>query len=446
MYERFTDRAYKVMQLANQEALRFNHEYIGTQHLLLGLVKEGSGVAAQVMRKFDIDMRKIRLEAEKLIRSGPDMVTMGKLPMTPAAKRVIKYAIEESEKLRHDCVDTEHILLGLLRENESVAAQILMNLGLRLDKARTIIENAIQQSNSAVSGWSEGEKERVFNELCEQAMSEQFTDRAKKVLQLASEEAKRLNHKYIATEHILLGLIKEGSGVAVQVLRNLTVDPQEVVVEIERLTRKGIGKGERATLSLTVRSKKVMEYAKEESRFLGHGYVGTEHILLGLLREDAGAAAQILMYFDLRLEELETEIVNVLSQPLDWGRKPPPPQPAGQAGKQPAALPEACPKCGQPVVRVIWGFTHVFLEDIKSGQAILGSYKTGASGPPWVCLKCSPKWSEAHNLAMQDYELQVEKEKAVAAADFEKAARCLDAQVELRHQLSVLLEELARNE
>ena len=87
MYERFTDRARKVMQLANQEAQRFNHEYIGTEHILLGLVKEGSGVAANVLKNLDVDLRKIRLEVEKLVQSGPEMVTMGKLPQTPRAKK-----------------------------------------------------------------------------------------------------------------------------------------------------------------------------------------------------------------------------------------------------------------------------------------------------------------------------------------------------------------------
>ena len=99
MYERFTDRARKVMQLANQEAQRFNHEYIGTEHILLGLVKEGSGVAANVLKNLDVDLRKIRLEVEKLVQSGPEMVTMGKLPQTPRAKKVIEYSMEEARNL-----------------------------------------------------------------------------------------------------------------------------------------------------------------------------------------------------------------------------------------------------------------------------------------------------------------------------------------------------------
>ena len=143
MYERFTDRARKVMQLANQEAQRFNHEYIGTEHILLGLVKEGSGVAANVLKNLDIDLRKIRLEVEKLVQSGPEMVTMGRLPHTPRAKKVTEYAMEEARNLNHNYVGTEHVLLGLLREQEGVAAQVLMNLGLKLEEVREEVLNLL---------------------------------------------------------------------------------------------------------------------------------------------------------------------------------------------------------------------------------------------------------------------------------------------------------------
>src|SRR5512144_214602 len=136
MFERFTDRARKVMALANQEAQRFNHEYIGTEHILLGLVKEGSGVGATVLKNLDIDLRKVRLEVEKLVKSGPDMVTMGKLPQTPRAKKVIEYAIEEARALNHNYVGTEHILLGLLREEHGGAARALAAVGVGLDAAR----------------------------------------------------------------------------------------------------------------------------------------------------------------------------------------------------------------------------------------------------------------------------------------------------------------------
>lgn len=130
MYERFTDRSRKVMQLANQEAQRFNHEYIGTEHILLGLIKEGSGVAAHVLKNVDVDLRKVRLEVEKKLQTGPDAVIIGKLPMTPRAKMVIEFSIEAARALNHHYVGTEHLLLGLVREKDGLAAQILQEMGV----------------------------------------------------------------------------------------------------------------------------------------------------------------------------------------------------------------------------------------------------------------------------------------------------------------------------
>jgi ATP-dependent Clp protease ATP-binding subunit ClpC len=159
MYERFTDRARKVMQLANQEAQRFNHEYIGTEHILLGLVKEGSGVAANVLKNLDIDLRKIRLEVEKIVQTGSsETVALGKLPHTPRAKKVIEYSIEEARNLNHNYVGTEHLLLGLLREQEGVAAQVLMNLGLKLEDVREEVLNLLGHNMETGSEGERGER------------------------------------------------------------------------------------------------------------------------------------------------------------------------------------------------------------------------------------------------------------------------------------------------
>ena len=159
MFERLTDRARKVMALANQEAQRFNHEYIGTEHILLGLVKEGSGVGANVLKNLGIDLRKVRLEVEKLVKSGPEMVTMGKLPQTPRAKKVIEYAIEEARNLNHNYVGTEHLLLGLLREQDGVAAQVLLNLGLKLEEVREEVLNLLGAGGEQEEGGQPSQSE-----------------------------------------------------------------------------------------------------------------------------------------------------------------------------------------------------------------------------------------------------------------------------------------------
>ncbi len=136
MFDRFTDRAKKVMNLARQEAQRFNHEYLGTEHILLGLVQEGSGVAANVLKNMNIDLNKIRSEVEKIVKTGPSMVTMGQLPFTPRAKKVLELSMEEASNLGHNYIGTEHLLLGLIKENEGIAAQVLMNLGVKLEDVR----------------------------------------------------------------------------------------------------------------------------------------------------------------------------------------------------------------------------------------------------------------------------------------------------------------------
>jgi N-acetyl-gamma-glutamyl-phosphate reductase len=143
MYERFTDRARKVLALANDEALRLDHEYLDTFHILLGLIKEGSGVGASVLKKMNVDFDKARIEVEKLVKRGGKKTD--KLPQTPRAKMVIQYAIEESSNLNHNYVGTEHILLGLVREHDGVAAQVLRELGLKLEQIREEILNTLKQ-------------------------------------------------------------------------------------------------------------------------------------------------------------------------------------------------------------------------------------------------------------------------------------------------------------
>jgi|HubBroStandDraft_4_1064222.scaffolds.fasta_scaffold00070_42 hypothetical protein len=137
--ERWTDRARRALQLANQEAQRFSHEFIGTEHVLLGLIKEGSGVAANVLKNLDIDLRRVRLEVEKVVQAVPDMMVMGRLPQTPRAKKALEFAVAESAALGHNYIGTEHLLLGLLREGDGIACiacMVLINLGVTLESVR----------------------------------------------------------------------------------------------------------------------------------------------------------------------------------------------------------------------------------------------------------------------------------------------------------------------
>jgi ATP-dependent Clp protease ATP-binding subunit ClpC len=154
MFDRFTDRARKVMNLAKSEAQRLNHEYIGTEHILLGLVQEGSGVAANVLRNMGIDLKRIRAEIEKLVKGSSTMVPMGNLPFTPRAKKVLELSLEEASQLGHNYIGTEHLLLGLIKESEGIAARVLTNLGVKLEQVREEVLDFL----GAPQGEQEGEE------------------------------------------------------------------------------------------------------------------------------------------------------------------------------------------------------------------------------------------------------------------------------------------------
>src|SRR5262245_41806933 len=144
-FDKFTERARKVLTLAQEEAQRFNHNYIGTEHLLLGLVREGDGVAARVLSNMGVQLPKVRSAVEFIIGRGETMV-MGEIGLTPRAKKVIELAVDEARRLNHHYIGTEHLLLGLVREGAGVAAGVLESLGVSLDKVRNQVIYVLNQS------------------------------------------------------------------------------------------------------------------------------------------------------------------------------------------------------------------------------------------------------------------------------------------------------------
>ncbi len=325
-FDRFTERARKVLTLAQEEAQRFSHNYIGTEHLLLGLVREGEGVAAKVLSNFGIELTKVRSAVEFIIGRGEHQV-MGEIGLTPRAKKVIALAIDEARRLGHHYVGTEHLLLGLIREGEGIASGVLESLGVTLDKVRAEVIKVLTQTENvphhgvqpeaSPSAADTGQPSSGFS-----GSFDRFTERARTVLTLAQEEAQRFNHIYIGTEHLLLGLVREGEGVAAKVLSNLGIELTNVRSQVEYI----IGRGERQVMGeigLTPRSKKVIELAVDEARRLGHHYVGTEHLLLGLIREGEGVAAGVLESLGANLEKVRSAVIKELT-----GRGNPPPEPS----------------------------------------------------------------------------------------------------------------------
>ncbi len=148
MFERFTEHARHVIELAKQEAQRFGNEFVGTEHLLWGLAKENHGVAAATLEHFNVNLKPLRKEVEALLDSRPHVEVVEKLPQSQEVKDAINHAIEEARGMHHNYVGTEHLLLGLLRDPESIAGQVLTNLGLKLDPARDAVRDIAAKQHS----------------------------------------------------------------------------------------------------------------------------------------------------------------------------------------------------------------------------------------------------------------------------------------------------------
>ena len=216
MFERFTDRARRVIVLAQEEARGLNHNYIGTEHLLLGLIHEGEGVAAKALESMDISLDAVRAQVVEIIGEG-QAAPSGHIPFTPRAKKVLELSLREALQLGHNYIGTEHILLGLIHEGEGVAAKALESMGISLEAVRQEVEEIIGQGTEPPVGHIP------------------FTPRAKKVLELSLREGLQMGHKYIGTEFLLLGLIREGEGVAAQVLVKLGADLPRVRQQVIQL-------------------------------------------------------------------------------------------------------------------------------------------------------------------------------------------------------------------
>lgn len=156
MFDKFTNRAKQVIKLAKKEAQRMNHNYLGTEHILLGLLKLGQGIAVNVLRNMNIDYEIVRQEVEKLVGFGPEIQLYGDPALTGKVKKVIEYANEEAATLNHNYVGTEHLLLGLLRQTDGVAAQVLENLNINLKEVRKEVLKELESFNLQLPPTAQG--------------------------------------------------------------------------------------------------------------------------------------------------------------------------------------------------------------------------------------------------------------------------------------------------
>jgi len=464
MYERFTDRARKVMQLANQEAQRFNHEYIGTEHVLLGLIKEGSGVAANVLKNLDIDLRKIRLEVEKLVQSGPDMVTMGKLPQTPRAKKVIEYSMEEARNLNHNYVGTEHILLGLLREQEGVAAQVLMNLGVKLEEVREEVLNLLGHGEGAegpersggMGGGSEPQRSgksktpaldsfgRDLTELARQGKLDPVIGREKEIERTMQVLARRTKNNPVLLGEAGVGKTAIVEGFAQRVVEGnvpeLLMDRRIVVLDLAMMVA-----GTKYRGQFEERIKAVMnEVRRAKNTIL---FIDELHTLVGA----GGAEGAIDASNVLKPALSRGEIQCIGATTLDEYRKYVEKDSALDRRFQ-VVMVEASTK--QETVDILKGLRdryekhhHVQITDdaVDTAVELSGRYITGRCLPDKaidvideagarVHLKSMTRPPDLKEIDQEVEQLNKEKEEAVANQDFEKAAALRDQADKLKEK------------
>jgi ATP-dependent Clp protease ATP-binding subunit ClpC len=151
MFERFTEKAIKVIMLAQEEARRLGHNFVGTEQILLGLIGEGTGLAARALKTLGVDLKEARVEVEKIIGRGSGFVAV-EIPFTPRAKRVLELSLDEARILSHNYIGTEHLLLGLIREGEGVAARVLESLGVDLATLRSLVLRMLDETSEVVIG------------------------------------------------------------------------------------------------------------------------------------------------------------------------------------------------------------------------------------------------------------------------------------------------------
>jgi ATP-dependent Clp protease ATP-binding subunit ClpA len=307
VFERFTDRARRVVVLAQEESRRLNHNFIGTEHILLGLIQEREGVAAQALGALGIRLEAVRARVEEVVGRG-ESTPSGHIPFTPRAKKVLELSLREALQFGHNYIGTEHLLLGLIREGDGVAATVLVGLGADLESVRqkvvqllagrpgsgvppelladpgtraAVIATAVPYEPGQTSTSPGGE---LFRAALDRLVLRRFTVSSCRVLLLAESEALRLGTTTVGPEHLLLGLLAEGEGAAAVALGAMGIDLATARDEADRaLGRRPLGGPARATFSDLALD--ALERALAEALTVGRDTVDTRELLLGLVQQ-----------------------------------------------------------------------------------------------------------------------------------------------------------------
>jgi ATP-dependent Clp protease ATP-binding subunit ClpA len=280
----FTERVRKVLSLSREEAARLHHEYVGTEHVLLGVLREGEGVAATVLQNVGIDMDALSARLDETVKRGNSAnVTGPDLPYTSRAKKVLELAMSEARDLNHSYVGTEHLLLGLLREEKGIAAQVLVDAGLTLDVARSEVLRILGTATDQPADSVPTAIQAGMNWLAG-APSGQYPDRLRTVLESARVLAARAGAANLAPVHLAIALLEHGDGIANVALERMGCDTTLVLAAIRSLAPTA---GPSATPEGAIRRspevQDTLSAAYQEQREWRALALGTHHLLVAPL-------------------------------------------------------------------------------------------------------------------------------------------------------------------
>jgi ATP-dependent Clp protease ATP-binding subunit ClpA len=285
MRERFTSAALAVMVAAEEEARTLRHGTVGSEHLLLGLVRVADGVPASVLSSLGIGLEGARSQVEQMVGEGLEPPGFGQLPLTPRARQVLRLAAHRARRTRDHAVGTDHLLIGLLRDGGGGAVRVLARLGTS--------PAAVRERYLQLTGLT-GAAARSIR-VAAGPRFDRYTDGARRAIARAQEEARILGHHYVGTEDLLLGLAGAGGDPTVAVLESLGVSAEAV------RERAGQAAGQDAPplrppgqIPYTAAASRVIDLSLREALRSRDGSVGSEHILLSLIRDDGGTAVRIL--------------------------------------------------------------------------------------------------------------------------------------------------------
>jgi ATP-dependent Clp protease ATP-binding subunit ClpA len=304
----FTERVRKVLAMAREESARLHHEYVGTEHLLLGLTREGEGVAATILQNLDVDLDDIQDKLEETVKKGRSSHTGPDLPYTSRAKKVLELAMDEAREVNHSYVGTEHLLLGLLREQKGIAAQVLVDAGVTIETAREEMLRILGTDRPTGSARPQAEKLKPTVTRRPGGPLPRFMERLRKVIADAHTVAADRQAAEVTPVHLMIALLQHGEGMANAALDRLDFDYEGALLTLNDLAPLGtdvVSPETAVGLDLGgVAALQAMEAVQHEWRAQ---YAGTQHLLIGLLSTSPEVAA-VFAAQDITLDDVRDEI------------------------------------------------------------------------------------------------------------------------------------------